>query len=222
MIRLHHSPQTRSMRVLWLLHEIGEPFDLVEYSFDGAIKTPEYLTKNPAGRVPTLEIGSDVIFESGAAIELLCERYAPDTLGRGLNHPERVAWLTWVHFAETISQHVAALTQQHIAIFEDWMRSPIVMKLEAKRLAKTFGAVENALEERHDWLLPSGFSAADVAVGQAVYMGRHFVDLSPFPKVTRWMGQIETRPAFQASLPKGRGLYTKRFYAPWPIVAPDG
>lgn len=214
MIRLHHVPQTRSMRSLWLLHELGVDFALQTYSFDAAIKSPEYLALNGAGRVPSLEIDNSVLFESGAIAEVLCERFSQAGLGRAPGNPERMMWLNWVHFAETMSQHIANLTQQHIMLFEDHMRSPVIMKLEAKRLAKTFGVVDAALMER-DYLLDA-FSAADIGVGQAVYMGSHFVKLDDYKALSAWYGRLNARPAFQKSLPNGDGLYGDAFYAPWP------
>jgi len=214
MIRLHHCHQTRSMRTLWLLEELGVSFELLTYTFDGAIKTPDYLSLNAAGRVPTLEFEGQVLFESGAMAELLCEQFSPNELGRSSDHPERIDWLNWIHFAETVSQHTAALTQQHIALFEDHMRSPTIMKIEAKRLAKTFSAIDAALAE-NDYLLAGGFSAADIGVGQAVYMGQHFVALSDFEQLASWFDRVTQRPAFKRSLTDGPPLYTQPFYAPW-------
>ncbi|MCO6381793.1 glutathione S-transferase family protein [Oceanicola sp. 502str15] len=216
MIRLHHCHQTRSMRVLWLLNELGVDFDLVVHPFDKSLRDPSYLALNPAGRVPALEIDGEVWFESGAIIELLCERYPGPGLGRAPGEAERADWLIWLHFAETASQHIAALTQQHIMLYDDTMRSPVVMKLEAARLGKCFAALDARLSDR-SYLLNSGFSAADVAVGQSVYMGRRFVSLEAFPALSDWWARLETREAFAASLPpKGtQSLYSKEFYAPW-------
>jgi glutathione S-transferase len=214
MIRLHHFPQTRSMRSLWLLHEIGVSFELVIQPFDKSMRSDAYLAINPAGRVPALEIDDLTLHESGAIAEYLCERFPHAGLGRNSGEPERAAWLNWIHFAETISQHTAALTQQHIALYDDAMRSPILMQLEAKRLAKTLATVEGAL--RGDYLL-STFSAADIGVGQAVYMAQHFVPLDAFPMLSAWFNHLQARPAFQKSLPDTQRLYAKTFYAPWPV-----
>ena len=214
MIRLHHFPQTRSMRSLWLLHEIEVPFDLVIQPFDKTMRSAAYLAINPTGRVPALEIDDLVLYESGAIAEYLCERFPQAGLGRDPGHAERAAWLNWIHFAETISQHTAALTQQHVALYDDAMRSPIIMQLEAKRLAKTLATVEGALQG--DYLL-STFSAADIGIAQAVYMAQHFVTLDAFPTLTAWFDRLQTRPAFQKSLPDGQRLYAKPFYAPWPV-----
>ena len=220
MITLHHCSQTRSMRTLWLLKELDIPFQVRSYPFDKTLRSDEFLSFSPAGRVPALEIDGERMFETGAITQYLCERFSPDVLGRGPTSPDRMHWLTWVHFAETLSQHVAALTQQHIALYEDSMRSPIVMKLEAARVRKCFSAIEARLstpKEHRDFLLTSGFSAADISVGQAVYMARFFAMLEGFPTLQAWYERITARKAFKAALPQGDGIYSQDFYAPWPL-----
>ena len=216
MIRLHHVPQTRSMRSLWLLHELGVEFEVVTYPFDKTLRQEPYATLNPTGRVPTLEIDGVVLTESGAIAEYLCERFPEAGLGRAPGAPERAAFLNWIHFAETISQHSAALTQQHVALYEDAMRSAIVMKLEAARLGKTLATVEQGLAG--EYLLAGGFSAADVGVGQAVYMARHFVRHEHLPRLSAWYDRITARPGFQASLPGETRLYAQEFYPPWEVA----
>lgn len=207
------------MRTLWLLHELDVPFRVVVHPFDKSLRRPEYLSLSPAGRVPALEIEGERMFETGAITEYLCERFSPDGLGRSAGSPDRMAWLVWVHFAETISQHAAALTQQHVALYQDDMRSPIVMKLEAARIAKCYDAIEARLStpvEKRDYLLTTGFSAADISVGQAVYMSRHFRKLDDHPEVRNWYKRITERAAFKSSLPTdSQRLYERDFYAPW-------
>ncbi|WP_299687234.1 glutathione S-transferase family protein [uncultured Tateyamaria sp.] len=221
MITLHHCPQTRSMRTLWLLHELDIEFRVAIHPFDKSLRRPEFLTVSPAGRVPALEIDGERMFETGAITQYLCERFSPDGLGRSPGSPDRMAWLVWVNFAETISQHTAALTQQHVALYDDTMRSPIVMKLEAARVRKCYDAIEARLStpvENRDYLLTSGFSAADVSVGQAVYMARHFAALDDYPETARWYARITERAGFQASLPDAdTRLYTRDFYPAWEV-----
>ncbi len=214
MITLHHCPQTRSMRSLWLLHELGIEFEVQTYPFDKTLRSPSYLEKSPAGRVPALELDGQAIFETGAITEILCERFSPNGLGRSVDHTDRAQWLIWVHFSETISQHTAALTQQHVALRDDAMRSAIVMKLEAARLGKCYQALETRLKGR-EYLLDSGFSAADVSVGQAVYMARHFAHLDGFEALSRWYERVTQRGAFKASLPKDDLLFPQTFFPAW-------
>ncbi|MEQ9260011.1 MAG: glutathione S-transferase family protein [Roseovarius sp.] len=217
MITLHHVPQSRSMRVLWLLNELEVEFRLVVHPFDKSLRSPEYLSLSPAGRVPGLEIEGERMFESGAIVEYLCEKFPERGLGRLPGDMDRMAWLVWVHFAETVSQHVAILTQQHIMLYEDHMRSPTVMKLEAARLRKCYDAIEARLStpvENRDYLLTGGFSACDICVGQAVYMARHFAKLEGYPELLAWMARITEREGFRASLPGPEEtlLYRKDFY----------
>ena len=219
MITLHHAPQSRSMRVLWLLHELRAQFEVVERPFDKSLRSQEYLALSPAGRVPALEIDGMRMFESGAMVEYLCERFPEGGLGRAPGDAERADWLIWVHFSETISQHIAALTQQHIVLYEDHMRSPIVMRLEAVRLQKCYAAIEERLALSGEFLLPSGFSAADICVGQALYMARRFARTDEHPMLRGWYGRITAREGFRKSLPgPDAGLiYQKEFYE-----VPDG
>jgi len=189
MIVLHHCAQSRSMRTLWLLHELGVAFESVTHPFGKALRAPEFLKVSPAGRVPALELD-----------------------------PERADWLKWVHFAETISQHAAALTQQHIMLYEDAMRSAVVMKLEAARLGKCYEALEGHLQAAgSDYLLASGFSAADVSVGQALYISAHFRKLDAHPAMQAWYARLTQRAAFQRALPQPGEpcIYTQDFYPPW-------
>ncbi|WP_226780544.1 glutathione S-transferase family protein [Oceaniglobus trochenteri] len=221
MITLHHCHQTRSMRVLWLLNELDVEFNLRVHPFDRSLRSEEFLTRSPAGRVPALEIDGDVLWESGAICEVLCERFTERGLGRIPGEIDRPDYLVWLHFAETISQHTAALTQQHIALYEDSMRSPIVMQLEAARLGKCYAAIEGRLStpvENRDYLLTSGFSAADICVGQAVYMARHFATFDGFPALAEWYERITERPSFRSALPPEGAelLYDQPFYPPWP------
>lgn len=220
MIRLHHCPGTRSMRSLWLLHELGVPFEVESYAFDKTLRSPGYRALHPAGRVPALEIDGDVMFETGAIAEYLCERFPEAGLGRMPGEPDRMEFLTWLHFAETLTVHVAMLTQQHVVIREDHQRSPFLMALEARRLTKALEAVEGRLSspiENRDTLLTSGFSACDVGVGQAVWAACHFVRLDDVPQTAAWFARLCDRPAFRLSLPpEGQGIYGGRFFA-----APD-
>jgi glutathione S-transferase len=223
MITLHHCPQSRSMRTLWLLNELGVEFDVVNHAFDKSLRDPGYLKLSPAGRVPSIEIDGKRMFETGAITEYLCELYPDAGLGRLPDNRERAEWLIWMHFAETVSQHAAALTQQHVAIYKDEMRSPTVMKLEAARLKKCYAAIEEQLAGQgapQDYLLSSGFSAADISVGQALYMTLHFATLDEFPLTKAWYDRITARPGFKASLP-GEGdvrIYVRNFYPAWEIA----
>ncbi|MGB3280013.1 MAG: glutathione S-transferase [Pseudorhodobacter sp.] len=209
MIRLHHVAQARSFRTLWLLHEIGIDFTLEPRRFDRSLRDPAFLALSPAGRVPALEIDGRTMFESGAMAEYLCETRAPP-LTRAPGSALRADYLEWLHFGETIGQHLANLTQHHIVLREDHMRSPTVMQLEAKRLAKCLEAV--ATQAGQGFVLPDGFSAADIQCGYGLLIGQRFTKLTP--EAQSYFDRLCARPAFQAAMAQDgpAQIYLAPFY----------
>jgi glutathione S-transferase len=157
---------------------------VVEWPFDRTLRSPEYLALNPAGRVPALELDGRTIWETGAITEVLCERFPETGMGRAQGDNERIDWLIWVHFAETLSQHIATLTQQHIVLAGGSHALPHPDEDRGQAAEKCYEAIAARLRGR-DYLLDGGFSAADVSVGQAVYMARHFVRTEPFADACR-------------------------------------
>ena len=102
MITLHHLDQSRSFRILWLLEEIKQPYELKKYYRDPITRlAPEALkTIHPLGKSPVIEWNGKVIIESGAIIELLIQKLAPQ-LAPDLNDPDYVDYLQWIHFSES-------------------------------------------------------------------------------------------------------------------------
>lgn len=201
MITLYHVPGSRSTRSLWLLNELGIEYEIVEMAFDmKVLRAPKYLAIHPLGRVPCLVDEELTLFESGAIAQYLCEKYDDGTLGRGPGHRERYEWLQWIHYAETIAVHGASLVQQSVFIRED-QRSPVVQKLESRRLEKAVEVLDRHLKDK-DHLLESGFSAADVNVCYSVHLGKQFLNFDSLPAITEYYGRLQARPAFQASIRK--------------------
>lgn len=212
-IRLYHVPQSRSFRVLWFLIEAGLPHEVIRMSFfDRSMRDPAYLAISPAGRVPAVAVDGRTLFESGAILEYLAETRVPH-LGRAPGHPERAAYLEWLHYGETIGQHLAQLTQQHVVLREDWMRSPTVMRLEAMRLSRALAGVAAQAGARGS-LLEGGFSAADVAVGYGVHLARRFLRPDQMGGAAAYHAALLARPGFQAALAADgeAEVYQRDFY----------
>jgi len=190
------------MRSLWLLNELQIPFELIDMPFDlSVMRSADYLAVHPLGRVPCLVDEGFRLFESGAIAEYLCERHPEAGLGRPAGNAERYEWLQWIHYSETMAVHAASLVQQQYFIAAA-DRSAVVAKLEGRRLEKAVQVLEPQLIDR-DYLLRSGFSAADIGVGYSLHLADRLVELARFPNVARYLERLRARPAFRASLPQG-------------------
>ena len=101
MITLHHLDQSRSFRILWLLEEIKQPYELKKYYRDSITHlAPESLKViHPLGKSPVIEWNGKVIIESGAIVELLIQNLAPQ-LAPDLEDPDYIDYLQWIHFSE--------------------------------------------------------------------------------------------------------------------------
>lgn len=214
MIRLHHVSFSRSFRILWLLQEMGITPEIAHYKItDGSLRTPEFLAISPAGRVPALEIDGRVLFESGAITEYLCETRPAFGFGRPPGHTERYTYLEWLSFAETMAGRIETLNLSWIFLRDPAMRSDTVCKIEARRLAAALSPVELVLKDQ-DFLLASGFSAADTMLGFNLLAAPYYVRLDPFPNIRAYIERMEARPAYQAAraLDGPQEFYTQDFY----------
>ena len=103
MIRLHHLNQSRSLRILWLLEELGQPYEVISYQRDSKTHlAPNSLKQiHPLGKSPVIEIDGQIIAESGAITEVLIDRFAPDRLRPAADSSDYAEYLQWIHFAES-------------------------------------------------------------------------------------------------------------------------
>lgn len=214
MIVLHHVSWSRSFRVLWLLNELGLEPEIKHYAItDGSLRSEDYLQISPAGRVPALQLGDTVLFESGAIVEVLCETYADGRLGRAPGHPERARYLEMLHYAETQASLIANLNLAHVFLRDPAQVSPVMVKLDTRRLEKTLDPLEAMLRDQ-DWLLPSGFSGADTMLGFNLFAAPFFVRMERYPALSAYKARCEARPAYQraAEIDGPQAFYAQDFY----------
>ena len=100
-MKLYFAPQSRAVRVAWLLEELELNYEIEKYSVgDRALRTPEYYKIHPMGRVPVLEDGDIRIYESGAIVQYLLEKYGRGRFVPSKDDPNFAEYLQWVHYAE--------------------------------------------------------------------------------------------------------------------------
>lgn len=194
-MKLHHAPNTRSVRIVWLLEELGLSYDLELYKLgDPGMRSPEYLKVHPMGRVPVLQDGDTKIFESGAIVQYVLAKYGEGKLSPNPSSPDFGTYLQWLHYAEgMIMPQVNIIVVETILLPED-RRSKVNEERAKKLLTRMLNAVETGLEGKQ--YIAGEFSGADIMTGHAcVVSGRLGADLSDKPNVGAYIERLESRPS---------------------------
>ena len=218
MIRVYGTSNTRAFRVLWMLEELGVPYELVKTDFHtGATRAPEFLKLNPNGRVPVLQDGELVLFESLAINLYLAETYGRDSLWpKGASDRARtVQWSFWA-MTECERNLFAVLLQSGGEQFETWrawtetpefrethpgQRMPSAEEGRAA-LQHPLRALDSHLDGRGN-ILGGGFSAADLNVASVLVTARLApLDLGAFPSLDAWLTRATSRAALAAAAQK--------------------
>lgn len=190
-MRLYHVPNSASQRVLWLLEEVGEPYDLTVLGDRASrVDDPEHMARHPMGRVPVVENDGEFIFESAA----ICLHIADSYPNAGLIPPpgtqERGLVYQWSLFAITEIQ--AKMTQSRMSRESDPQGSETAKEslLEAARV------LEKALDG-HDYLVGNRFTVADILVSATLAAVRRFDVAELPPGLNAYLDAIDARPAKQ-------------------------
>jgi glutathione S-transferase len=186
--RLYYMPRTRSSRVLWLLEEIGERYELTEIA-GVQRRSAEHLRRHPLGRVPALELGDGTtIFESAAICLQLADLYPAAGLIPPLGSSERALVYQWVMFA--VAELEGPLFGWIRALGEGTIESPA-----RDRFTQAAVALESALSNGN-WLLAAQFTVADVLCASVLQGADSREMLRPWPGLEAYVQRSESRPAY--------------------------
>ena len=194
MLRLYGTLRSRANRCLWMLEEIGEPYELVETSaHPDDLRTAEYLRLNPTARIPTLVDGDLVVWESLAINLYLAQKYK-GPLHAGL--PEVLAQATqWSIWAVLELDALAMDMLQHRELLVEIARDASHAERDELLLQKPLGVLNEVLDERA-YLLGNDFTVADLNVAAIVRWAKLAgLDFTAVPEVGRWLDVCLARPA---------------------------
>jgi glutathione S-transferase len=197
-VKLYFAPRTRSIRVRWLLEELGLPYQLERVTFQRPDRVFSQTT--PLGKLPVIEDGEVTICESGAIVEYILERYGEGRLAPPIGSPQRGEFLQWIHFAEGTAFPPLGVLIWHGLYQGDADKYPEVMESARERARAGLGFAEQRRRDR-SYLLGEEFSAADVMLGFTLIAARLLGVLDErFPALGRYLERLEARPAFRASV----------------------
>ena len=196
-LSVYHMKGSRSLRVLWLLEELGLPYSVNNVEFDlGNAGGDEYRRVHPMNKVPALVDGDMTMFESVAIMQYIMNKYGDGDLRPGINEPDYSTYLQWLHFGEaTLTPLIVTLMQQR-RFFAKENRDEYIEHLAEKELVKQLGFLSEQLGS-HDYVLDRGFSAADVSIGYCLLLARFAGAKNVLSeRIQKYWKNISERPAW--------------------------
>ena len=200
MLKLHFAPNSRAGRIVWLLEELGLPYELNRMEFHPKdLKSDEHRARHPLGRVPVLEDEGVILYESGAIVEYVIARHTDGALKPAADSPLFPEFLQWFHYCEgMVMPPINTIVVQTILLPPERQNKEALEQAQ-RLLGKSLAPVEVALEGR-DYLI-GDFSAADIMLGHAVFMSNRLGCVDDTMKnIAGYIGRIEARPAFQKAI----------------------
>ncbi|PXW79169.1 glutathione S-transferase [Blastomonas natatoria] len=199
-IVLHHLEYSRSTRVIWLLEEMGTPYEMVRHQRDSqTFRAPPALAEvHPLSKAPTLIIDGHVMVESGAIIEYLIERFGSETLAPA-NAKDRPAYLEWLHFAEgTMASPIifSALAPRFGGL------GPMLGGFMGAEVTKLLDHVERAVTG-HDYLVGDRLSGADINMAYLLEVATASKQIGERPNLVAYLERLRARPAYKKSIEIG-------------------
>jgi glutathione S-transferase len=199
MIIVHHLNESRSQRVLWLLEELGLPYEIRHYQRDATTRLapPELKAVHPLGKSPVIEADGMTVIESGAIVDYLIRHHGSDRLQPAPNTREFETYQQWMHYAEG-SAMLPLLLKLYVSRLGD-AGAPLKPRIDSE-LANHLGYVDRSLQGR-EWLLGERFSGADV---QMSFVGEAARGLrASYPNMDAWVKRFQQRPAYRRALERG-------------------
>lgn len=214
MLTVHHLNNSRSQRVLWLLEELGVPYEMIRYNRQpNMLAPPELRAIHPLGKSPVITDNGNTIAESGAIIEYLVRIYGNGRLIPADNTPERLRFTYWLHYAEGSAMPPLLLKLIFMMLPK---RAPLLMRPVVNAIAaKALNTLVDPQLKQHmafwegelaksDWFAGNAFTAADIQMSFPLEAASARAGLEQgHPKAMAWLAKIHARPAYQRALEKG-------------------
>jgi glutathione S-transferase len=202
-LTLYHASPSRSSTTLWMLEELGEPYDikLLKLS-EGDQQKPDYLAINPMGKVPALKHNGTVITEVAAICTYLADAFPQKKLNVPVGDPRRGPYLKWLFFGPSCFEPAV-------------IDRAAPRKEEARRAMLGYGDFQTTMDviakavEKGPWILGDQFTAADVVIGAGVRWGTIFNLVPPRPEFAAYSERIAARAAAQRAEAKDKELGAK-------------
>ncbi len=204
MLILHHLNDSRSQRILWLLEELGAPYEIKHYQRDARTRLapPELTGVHPLGKSPVISDGDLKIAESGAIVDYLIRKYGNGKMMPQAGTRDYEAYNEWLHYAEG-SAMLPLMLHLYVSRLKE-AGEPLHPRIESE-IKNHLGYVDGALKGK-EFFVGNTLTGADIQMSFVGEMAAVFDKLGPFSNLAAWLTRMHARPAFKRSIEKG-GAY---------------
>jgi glutathione S-transferase len=200
MLVVHHLNESRSQRILWLLEELGAPYELKVHYRDAQTRLapPELKAVHPLGKSPVITDGGQTVHETGAIVDYIIRHYGNGRLAPKPG-PDFEAYTQWLHYAEG-SAMLPLMLNMYVGRLKE-AGAPLHPRI-ASESANHLGFIEGALKGRQ-FFVGDDLTGADIVMSFVAEVARAQKKLETYPAFNAWLDRMHARPAWQAALAKG-------------------
>ena len=201
MLKVHHLNNSRSQRLLWLLEELGAPYEIIGYQRDPVtnLAPPELLKVHPLGKSPVITDGDLTIAESGAAVEYIVAKYGNGALQPDPHSHAHWRYVEWLNYAEGSAMLPLMLGLYVMRLGE--AGAPLQERIDSET-NNHLSYISGALGDQ-PFLMGDALTGADIQVSFVVEVARAFGRLAPYPNLSAYVERMQSREAYRRAIDKG-------------------
>ena len=200
MLKVHFAPNSRAGRIIWLLEELGLPYEVNKMAFHpNDLKSDEHRERHPLGRVPVLDDGEIRIYESGAIVEYILERHKNGGLKPLVDSSSYPEYLQWFHYCEGMTMPPINTIIVQTILLPPEKQDATVLGQAQRLLTKALGPVDETLAGKE--YLIGDFSAADIMLGHSCFMANRLGCVTnEMTNLKNYIERISSRDAFKTAI----------------------
>jgi glutathione S-transferase len=201
MLKVHHLNNSRSQRILWLLEELGAPYEIVQYQRLSPVPLapPELKKIHPLGKSPVITDGDVTIAESGAIVEYILDKYGNGKLRPQAGSKDHIRYIEWMHYAE--GSAMLPLMMHLYAGYLGEAAAALRPRVDGE-IANQLAYMENAIKGR-EFFVGHSLTGADVQLVFVLEAANASGLLAPYPALEKYLTAMQARAAYKRAIEKG-------------------
>jgi glutathione S-transferase len=199
MLKVHHLNNSRSQRILWLLEELGVPYEIVKYQRQSPVPfaPPELKAIHPLGKSPVITDDGKTIAESGAIVEYIIDKYGNGRMKPKAGTDDYLKYIEWIHYAEG-----SAMLPMLMALYTGMLgeaAAPLKPRVDSE-IANNLSYMESGIKGRN-FFVGNDLTGADIQI--LFVLEAAGARLDPYPELVKYRARMQDRPAYKRGIEKG-------------------